>query len=187
MAHGGHCGGGHSHYHRHYRGRGADIPLPIALLFLVVAFALFFWLYTVQSDIGGKTPLVGNYETYPNYLLDENNYLSDHEQIVNGLKYLHKKTNVQVVVMVSSESWSDSKIVDKYYELFNDEAHMLIVITSAWYQSTDYYAIGDLTDSVIDDRAATYLINTLIDNSRNGEKWEKVLKEFTDKLLSTDK
>lgn len=89
-----------------------------------------------------------------------------------------------MVVLVTSGSWSDQKVVDEYYKMFDDEAHMLIVITTSWYEKYNYYAIGDLTNSVIDDRAADYLIDTKINNSRNGEKWERVLKEFTDKLLS---
>ncbi len=184
MAHGGHCGG--HHYHHHYRSRGEpQIPLPIAILLIVIWIALLVWIDYEQSDIDGKTPLEGSYQTYPNYLLDETGYLSDHWLIIDGLKYLHQKTNVQVVVMVESGTWSDRKVVDKYYELFDDEAHVLIVITSSWYESHDYYAIGDLANNVIDDRAANYLIDTRINNSKNGEKWQKELKDFADELLST--
>lgn len=184
MAHGGHCGG--HHHHHHYRGRGgSDIPLPIAILFIAIWIALLCWMSAVNSDIGGKTPLEGIYQTYPVYLLDESDYLSDHNLIVDGLKYLHEKTNVQVVVMVENGTWSDKKVVDKYYELFDDEAHVLIVITSSWYESHDYYAIGDLANNVIDDRAANYLIDDRINNSRNGEKWQIELKKFAQKLLST--
>ncbi len=183
MAHGGHCG--RSHVHHHYRGRSSiNIPTPILILIILGVLAISIWEASVKSDIGGKKPLEGTYATYPLYLIDETNYLSDHELIINGLQYLHDKTNVQVVVVVSSGSWSDQKAVDEYYKMFDDEAHMLIIITTSWYEKYDYYAIGDLTNSVIDDRAADYLINTLINNSRNGEKWERVLKEFTDKLLS---
>lgn len=184
MARGGHCGGHHSHHH--YRGRGGlDLPLPVAILLIVAWIALLAWMAVVRSDIGGKTPLDGSYPTYPNYLLDDSGYLSDHDLIIDGLKYLHEKTNVQVVVMVDGGAWSDRKAVDKYYEMFDDEAHMLIIITSAWYESNDYYAIGDLTYSIIDERAANYLIDDRINGSRDGEKWQRELKEFTQKLLST--
>lgn len=113
MAHGGHCGG-HFHHHHHRRGRGADIPLPVAIFFLVISLALVFVSSIIESDIDGKRPLEGSYTTYPNYLVDETNYLSDHEKIISGLQYLHEKTNVQAVVITASGSWSDRKVVEKY-------------------------------------------------------------------------
>ena len=184
MAHGGHCGG--RSFHHHYRGGGGSkIPLPVTILLSVAWIALLVWINITRSNIGGKTPLEGNYPTYPNYLLDDSGYLSDHDLIIDGLKYLHEKTNVQVVVIVESGIWSDRKVVDKYYEMFDDEAHMLIVITSSWYESNDYYAIGDLSYSIIDDQAAKYLIDDRINNSRNGETWQRELKEFAQKILST--
>lgn len=183
MAHGGHCGGSHAHYHHHSRGGDSDVPLPILIPLLIIILALAMWMASIKSDIGGKKPLEGTYTTYPVYLIDNNEYLSDHELIINGLKYLHEKTNVQLVVKVASGSWSDKKVVDEYYKLFDDEAHMLIVVTSSWYEDYNYYAIGDLTNSVIDDRAAKYLIDKIA-NSRDGKKWEKTLDDFADKLLS---
>lgn len=187
MAHGGHSGGSHAHYHHHHSRGGynsnSDVPLPILIPLIIVILALALWLSSTKSDIGGKEPLEGTYTDYPVYLIDNNEYLSDHELIINGLKYLHEKTNVQLVVVVATGSWSDTKVVDEYYKLFDDEAHMLIIITSSWYEDHDYYAIGDLTNSVIDDRAAKYLIEK-IDNSRDGKKWEEILNDFADRLLS---
>lgn len=180
MAHGGHCGGGHHHHHRYRGGSSSNVQLPILLLLLAICFGI----VILEANIDGKKPLEGTYTTYPNYLVDETNYLSDPTKIISGLQYLHEKTNVQVVVMTASGSWSDRQAVEKYYEMFDDEAHVLIIVTTSWYSSYDYYySIGDLANNVIDDRAVNYLLDR-INNSRNGEKWENKLIEFTDELLS---
>lgn len=115
-------------------------------------------------------------------MIDEAEYFSEVEELVAGLRYIHEKTNVQVVVMSSNESWSDSKAVEKYYELFDDEAHVLIICPTAWYSSTVYYAIGDLADTVIDDYAVDHLIDN-VDKSRKGSKWKKHIISLTDSLL----
>ena len=115
-------------------------------------------------------------------MIDEAGYFQEKRALTAGLKYIHEKTNVQVVVMSSNDSWSDAKAVDKYYELFDDEAHVLIICPTAWYSSTVYYVIGDLADTVIDDYAVEYLIDG-VDKSNKGSKWKTYLISLTDKLL----
>lgn len=184
MAHGGHSSGGHHHHYHHYRsGGGSTSWSEIFLGFgIIIAIAIVFAIIS-NSSLAGKEPLEGEYETYPSYVIDEAEYFYETEDLIAGLKYIHEKTNVQVVVMSSNDSWSDSKAVDKYYELFDDEAHVLIICPTAWYSSTVYYAIGDLADTVIDDYAVDHLIDD-VDKSRSGSKWKRYLINLTDMLLT---
>lgn len=184
MAHGGHSGGGHCyHYHHSYRSGGRSATRGEVLLCVGIVIALVtFFAIAIDSNLSGKKPLEGEYETYPSYVIDEAGYFQEKRALTAGLKYIHEKTNVQVVVMSSNDSWSDAKAVDKYYELFDDEAHVLIICPTAWYSSTVYYAIGDLADTVIDDYAVKYLIDG-VDKSNKGSKWKTYLISLTDKLL----
>lgn len=183
MAHGGHHSHSHHHYH-HYgsssRSGSDDIPFGLVLgvlgviLFLAVVFS---------PNINGKKPLEGTYETYESYLIDPEGYFSNPEEIISGLKYLHENTNIQLVVMTSKDSWSDSKAVEKYDSMFSDEGHILLIVPTNWFSSTEYYAIGDLANSVIGDYELDYLLDS-IDGSRKGTKWNDCLRSFSDKLLS---
>lgn len=178
MAHGGHCGG--SHYsHSRYSGGGGSIPTPVLVIAILIAIGI---AIISHNSYTGKKPLEGSFSKYPQYLIDKEEYFHNSKDLVEGLTYLHEKTNVQVVVMSSDKSWSDSKAVDEYYKLFDDEAHILIIVPTAWYSNTTYYAIGDLADTVISDSGIKHIIDK-IDKSKNGEKWEKELIKFTDLIL----
>lgn len=85
--------------------------------------------------------------------------------------------------MTSKDSWSDSKAVEKYNSMFSDEGHILLIVPTSWFSSTEYYAIGDLANSVIGDYELDYLLDS-IDGSRKGTKWNDRLRSFSDKLLS---
>lgn len=185
MAHGGHCGGSHAHHHHHhsYSGSGSNSSTLKTILLIVVLLSIpVFISKLTESAISGKTPLPGKYSTYQPYLIDENQYFSNHENLIAGLQYLHEHTNVQIVVMSSNDSWSDSKAVERYHKMFNDEAHILIIVPTSWFSSTTYYAIGDLANDVIDDEAIHYLLEN-IDCSSNGKTWEEYLRDFSDTLL----
>ncbi len=185
MAHGGHHS--HSHHHHHHYGSsyrssdsGSIVPVFVGIIVLLVVIAVL-----GSTSISGKKPLEGTFETYPSYLIDKEEYFYDTHELISGLEYLHEKTNVQIVVMASRESWSDQKANEKYYEMFGDEAHILLIVPTSWFSSTEYYAIGDLANSVIGDTEMDYLLDN-INGSKDGLKWNKQLTSFTDKLLSED-
>lgn len=184
MAHGGHHSHSHHHYHhRSYSSRssGSEDGIIIAAVIFGVIISIF--AMAAGSSISGKKPLEGHYETYESYLIDREEYFYSSQDLISGLEYLHEKTNVQIVVMTSNESWSDRKAVTQYNNMFNDEGHILIVIPTSWFSSTEYYAIGDLADSVIGDYEIDYLLDK-INHSKDGAKWNTCLKDFADKLLS---
>lgn len=182
MAHGGH-GGGHAHVHHHYRSGGDSGSGWTLLLWGGLLVGLLIIMALVgEYRLAGKQPLEANYPVYPVYLIDENDFFSEPDELTEGLKYIHEKTNVQVVMMSSSEWLTDKKAVDMYYEMFDDEAHVLIICPTAWYTSSVYYAIGDLADTVIDDYAMNYLLDNTGKTS-NGSKWKKYLINLADSLL----
>lgn len=183
MAHGGHCGG-HSHSHYHGGRSGETSSWGEILCELGILAVILIIIAAVKTDsLKGRHPLEGTYEKYPSYVIDREEYFSDTRDMIDGLKYWERKTNVQIVVMSSSESWSDAKAVDKYYEMFDDESHVLIICPTAWYTSTKYYAIGDLADDVMDDTAMDYLLDSIDTGIRNGSKWREGLIELADMMI----
>lgn len=172
MAH----GGFHVNIHHHSSSARYGNPIVFGILILVI-------FIISLSGISEKKPLEGKYETYESYLIDKEEYFFNPNELISGLQYLHEQTNIQMIVMTSNESWSDSKAIEQYHSIFSDEAHILIIIPTSWFSSTEYYVIGDLANTVISD----YEINSLlyiIDGSKNGTKWNKKLREFSDKLLA---
>jgi hypothetical protein len=190
MAHGGHAGG-HAHVHHHYTKTNgghnssgdSDFLDIFAIAVLTIIMAILICIGLTEKPLGNKEPITGTYEEYPEYVTDEKDYLTDHESIISGLKYLYDKTNIQMVVLVSYENWSDKKAVERYYEFFSDEAHVLLIVPTSWLSGEKYYAIGDIADPVIGDEQMSYLIKKL-GSSKNGEKWEQVLTDFADMLIS---
>ena len=162
-----------------------DIALFIACCTLVCLF-IYGILTTIfpNSDIGGKSPLEGEYEVVQ-YLHDDNIF-SNQEELVQGLEYLKEKTNIQMIVMTTTEKLSDKKAVEQYYLLVEDEAHVLLIVPPENSKYPFFYAIGDDADSVINDNAISYLVDQ-VENSRNGEYWKQELYSFADKLLEQSK
>ena len=192
MAHGGHTGGARSHSHVHHygggygRGGGYDSlgVIMLELIFsigLCIAAAFLVFNITGADEIGGKKPLEGKYEIVQ-YLHDDSNTFSNQEELVQGLEYLKEKTNIQMIVMTTTEKLSDKKAVEQYYLLVEDEAHVLLIVPPEGSRHPFYYAIGDDADSVINDNAISYLVDQ-VENSRNGEYWKQELYSFADKLL----
>lgn len=192
MAHGGHSGGARIHSHTHYHScswnGGYDEDNIYAILImsifpLIIIVAALFNLLS-GDNIGGKKPLEGNYKVVQ-YLHDDYVF-SNQDELLQGLEYLKERTNVQMIVMTSSEKWSDKKAVEEYYLLVEDEAHVLLIVPPEGSKSPFYYAIGDEADTVIDDKAIKYFIKQ-VEDSRDSNEWNKQLCEFADKLMESSK
>ena len=162
-----------------------DIALFIACCTLVCLF-IYGILTTIfpNSDIGGKSPLEGEYEVVQ-YLHDDDVF-SNQDELLQGLEYLKERTNVQMIVMTSSEKWSDKKAVEEYYLLVEDEAHVLLIVPPEGSKYPFYYAIGDEADTVIDDKAIKYFIKQ-VEDSRDSNEWNRQLCGFADKLMESSK
>lgn len=192
MAHGGHSGGAlihsHTHYHRSSWNGGFDSDNIGAILlmstFLIVIIVAVIFKFLSSDNIGDKKPLEGNYKVVQ-YLHDDDVF-SNQDELLQGLEYLKERTNVQMIVMTSSEKWSDKKAVEEYYLLVKDEAHVLLIVPPEGSKSPFYYAIGDEADTVIDDKAIKYFIKQ-VEDSRDSNEWNKQLCEFADKLMESSK
>ena len=192
MAHGGHSGGARIHSHTHYHSSswngGYDDDNIYAILLmsifpLIIIVAALFNLLS-SDNIGGKKPLEGNYKVVQ-YLRDDDVF-SNQDESLQGLEYLKEKTNVQMIVMTSSEKWSDKKAVEEYYLLVEDEAHALLIVPPEGSKYPFYYAIGDEADTVIDDKAIKYFIKQ-VEDFRDSNEWNRQLCEFADKLMESSK
>ena len=87
MAHGGHHSHSH-HHHHHYHGSGSVSGVEIAIL--IVAIIVLLFIEAIASDISGKKPLEGTYETYSSYVIDKEEYVSNTNELISGLKNLHE-------------------------------------------------------------------------------------------------
>ena len=188
MAHGGHVGGGGSAggggagnlrflFMGHHNDDDDDDKIKFKDIVIIIIIIL---AVTLELCGCGKKALEGEYVTYSSYLVDDCNYFSNKDKLESSLEDFHEKTNIQIVVITSDQSWSDSKAVEKYYEMFTDEAHILIILPVKG--SIIYYAIGDLADEVFGDKEIENLLNYTVRNSNDGEVWEKSLKSAADKF-----
>lgn len=192
MAHGGHSGGArihsHTNYHRSSWNGGFDSDNIGAILlmstFLIVIIVAVIFKFLSSDNIGDKKPLEGNYKVVQ-YLHDDDVF-SNQDELLQGLEYLKERTNVQMIVMTSSEKWSDKKAVEEYYLLVEDEAHVLLIVPPEGSKYPFYYAIGDEADTVIDDKAIKYFIKQ-VEDSRDSNEWNRQLCEFADKLMESSK
>ena len=133
-----------------------------------------------DSNIGGKEPIEGEYEVVQ-YLHDDNIF-SNQEELINGLEYLKEKTNIQMIIMTSSERWSDGAAIREYYLTVEDEAHILLIVPPEGSTYQFRYAIGNIANEVIDNTAMKYFISQ-VKHSRDGKYWKEKIYEFADKLI----
>lgn len=159
-----------------------DIALFIACCTLVCLF-IYGIITTVfpNYDISGKSPLEGEYEVVQ-YLHDDNIF-SNQEELIQGLEYLREKANIQMIIIASSDKWSDGAAVRKYYLTVEDEGHILLVVPPEESTNQFRYAIGNKANQVIDSKAMQYLLNQ-VKHSRDGKYWQEKLCEFADKLIN---
>jgi hypothetical protein len=143
---------------------------------------MFMGYYVYSQYIPAKEPIEGTYEV-SDYVLDETNYLWNPDLLQEGLEYFEEKSNVQIVVMTSSNVFSQDEADDIYNVLFDDAAHALIIIPTEWYNGSKiYYSIGGIAAEVIDGSTMDYLIKQ-VDDYKEGEDWQAALYDVTDKLI----
>lgn len=175
MAQGGHVSLSKNHCHLR---NSPNLPGWMIILVIIISILV----RDNRENIGGKEPLKQEFEVQE-YLHDESHYLSQPEKVVEGLQYLHEKTNVQMIVITTSDKYSDSKAEEKYEEMFSGvEGYVLVIVPTSNFLST-YYAIGDDVDKVINHKAMHYLIRE-INSSNAGYIWKIRLYKFADKLVN---
>ena len=187
--------GGHhrsSHHHHHYRHRSGydDTPLWVYLVCLgIVLLVTFFMTVATNDDIRSGDRINVQCET-TEYMHDNADYFTteDEAMILEALKYFYEQTGAQMVIVTQKENINDSGTEKKYYEMFTDEAHVLIVLPMDGLfgdNYTQYYYMGDDALNVIDEDGMNRMLDD-IDGSwgSKGSCWSNAIKEITDLIMS---
>ena len=190
MGRGGHHYSGR-HYHR-YRGSssGGDMPLGVSIVMLLVCFGLMFIITTAQSDKIRNGEKISEDYVLTEYLYDNADYFEDTQEhlIIEGLQYFYQTTGAQMVIVTQDERITDKLTEEKYYDMFDDEAHVLIVLPMTGLFGTNnvqYYYMGDEALKVIDETG----MNRMLENIENSwssreETWKEEIIDIANLIVS---
>ena len=189
MGRGGHHFSG-GHYHHHHSGSGESLPLsvtiPILLIFLFVAFLM----DVAENDkIRNGEKLMEGY-TITEYLYDNADYFHDSYEhlVVEGLQHFYETTGAQMVIVTQEERTTDELTEEKYYEMFNDESHVLLVLPITGFlggNSVQYYYMGDEALRVIDETGINRLLENIENSWSSREKgWKEEIIDIADLIAS---
>lgn len=174
-------------------GSGSSGCLNVVLI-IIMAISAAAFLFTIMSssDEIVRTPLSDGAVTETAYYTDELNWIDS--KVEDGLRYFYKKTGVQPYVYITDSigSGSDAEIQafaeDKYYELFDDSAHLLLVFYEKNGNYRTYCLSGAVAEEVMDAEARNVLLNTLDENYSNSslddnEFFSTSFKKTADKIM----
>lgn len=189
MGRGGHHFSG-GHYHRYRGGSGGDMLLGLSIVILLVCFGIIFLITTAQSDdIRNGEKISGDY-TLTEYLYDEANYFDDNEEylVIEGLQYFYQTTGAQMVIVTQDERITDKLTEEKYYDMFDDEAHVLIVLPMTGLfgtNSVQYYYMGDEALKVIDETGMNRMLEKIENSWYSREKtWKEEIIDIANLIVS---
>lgn len=173
-------------------------------LFQVAFICLFFFIFiiTIMANQSSPTITKSTYERTPlDYSLaeqtsfytdDDGTWVYNSSKLEDGLKYFYDKTGVwpYVYIMPNGSSISMSYSDELYDELFNDEAHFLMVFVDDGNGGYDwYYTGGSLTKTIMDEEAANILNDYLEMNYNNRniseeEIFSNAFRSTADRIMS---
>ena len=162
---------------------------------LIFMFIIFSLLSNVGSFLGGgggtgeitsstveREPLPSGAVSETEYYTEDlagPNWIGNHTQMVDGLRYFYNETGVQPHVHITDNingeanpSMEEIEIYanDLYDELFTDEAHILLVFFErVRNEYMTYYVTGSQARSVIDTEAGDILLDYLDRNYSDGD------------------
>ena len=183
----------HHHHHaappRRHRNNGSCLGSILAFILILVIIAIIFGSIqnssqpespsTTQTAAIERTPLADSLCKETNYYTDEQNMITDQNQLLTGLMTFYATTGVQpYVYFTATETLDDTYAGEVYDSLFSDEGHFLLLIHSTpddqgdetW---NDYYLLGTDAAKVID--------NTLMD-----QFWQYYDTNYADINLTTE-
>lgn len=186
-------GGHHRSFHRsHYRRYGSsynDTPLWVYLVILGVVLTIGFFITTANNDKIRSGDKINVECELVDYMQDNAGYFSEEDEakIIESLKYFYQKTGAQMVIVTQKENINDSGTEKLYYEMFDDEAHVLIVLPMDGLFGTNYtqyYYMGDEALKVIDETGMNRMLDK-IDNSLSskGTSWSNQIKNIADLIM----
>ena len=128
--------------------------------------------------------------TITEYLYDDADYFEDSNEhlVIEGLQYFYQTTGAQMVIVTQEEKITDKLTEEKYYDMFDDEAHVLLVLPVTGLfggNSVQYYYMGDDALKVIDETG----VNRLLENIENSwssreERWKEEIIDIADLIAS---
>lgn len=187
MGRGGHHYSG-IHYHRHSGSSSGNIGATI--IGLLIGLVILFLINTAQNDkIRNGEKISGDY-ILTEYLYDEADYFEDREEhlVVEGLQYFYQTTGAQMVIVTQKESTTDRLTEEKYYEMFDDEAHVLIVLPMTPLFGTNnvqYYYMGDEALKVIDETGINQMLEDIEYSwSSREETWKEEIINIANLIVS---
>ena len=169
----------------------------IALIAIMV-FSLIILLFTTASIIGNdqteRTKLNANI-TETSYFTDELGWIDNSSVLIDGMKYFYKETGVQPHLYITDNvggsfyDYAEEFANNKYDQLFNDEAHLLVIFYENGGMYNTYCLSGSVADSVMDYDARMILLNALdeyyYDSSLDdNEYFSKSFRKAADKIMA---
>lgn len=173
---------------------GCLMPLLVFIMILSLVSILFISMSNSHAeDFVERIPLESGAVIETAYYTDELNWITDKNELEKGLRDFYKQTGVQPHVYITDNigSGSDDEIMafaeQKYGELFEDSAHLLLV----FYEKDDYYrtycVAGSLAESVMDADARGILLDRLDENYysdlNDNEYFSDSFEEAADRIM----
>lgn len=165
----------HTHYVHSGRSGGANsvISWIFAILFMACIFIFYFGRsFSLTPSITASTI---NREPLPTGAVQETEYYTDtlfwignDTELLNGMRHFYKETGVQPYLYITdtvdgSRNPTPSQMKEfansLYDELFEDEAHLLLVFQDADGHYTDWVVTGAQAKQVVDDEAVNILLD----------------------------
>ena len=173
---------------------GCLMPLLVFIMILSLVSILFISMSNSHAeDFVERIPLESGAVIETAYYTDELNWITDKSELEKGLRDFYNQTGVQPHVYITDNigSGSDEEIMafaqQKYGELFEDSAHLLLV----FYEKDDYYrtycVAGSLAESVMDADARGILLDRLDENYysdlNDNEYFSDSFEEAADRIM----
>ena len=122
---------------------------------------------STAGEVVERIPLESGAVIETAYYTDELDWITDRGEMEKGLRHFYDKTGVQPHVYITGDigSGSDDEIVEfaneKYEELFEDSAHLLLIFYENNNYTRMYVLSGALSERVMDVEARNILIGRL--------------------------
>ena len=203
-----HLGGyGSPHIHIHAGGNGGNSPITIAIAIIVLALIFIipvspFLSSSISNNITPSTikrePLQAGSAIETAYYEDTAGWISNPGQMEAGMKLFYQKTGVQPFIYITEEvdgsrDPSSAQMEEfsntLYDELFDDEAHLLVVLQDADGHYFTWFITGAQAKQVIDNEAVSilsdYIDRYCYDASLSSEEFiSKSFESAADRIMS---
>lgn len=173
---------------------GCLMPLLVFIMILSLVSILFISMSNSHAeDFVERIPLESGAVIETAYYTDELNWITDKSELEKGLRDFYNQTGVQPHVYITDNigSGSDEEIMafaqQKYGELFEDSAHLLLIFYEKNENYRTYCLVGSLAESVMDADARGILLDRLDENYysdlNDNEYFSDSFEEAADRIM----